>query len=451
MKLRTRLVAIFMATILLIIGMSIVLVSTEYNNSVQQLDAQLLTLENQAAKVLKQNASAATGKLPAFPSNFYIGTLSQPGQLTTVIGGNEVGIPDVTGLDFGRSGVHYSTVPLEGSSAGQMRIRVLTKDRQTAVLGLPLQSVNQITQQLALNAGLATVAISLLLGTALMWVNKLSIRPIGVVTRVAQRINNGGMDSRVPQLPSSSEAHELATALNLLLDESQRSQQRLRQFVSDAAHELRTPLTVIGGYSQLIANGQVRTETESLDAVARIRSESSRMSRLVNDLLTLATVDSGPTLSKKRVNISKIAETVVGDLRVVESRSQIDIVAPKEIWANVDPDLMTQWFVIVLTNAIEFCPTKPITVSIAIANNCLSLSVRDQGPGVPNEYVATMFDRFVRAERLNPAQSKGGFGLGLSIARAIIDAHSGLIGVRTNSDVREESFTEIWATVPLVV
>jgi two-component system OmpR family sensor kinase len=177
------------------------------------------------------------------------------------------------------------------------------------------------------------------------------------------------------------------------------SEDRLRQFLADASHELRTPLASIRGYAELFRMGASSDRRGTELAMKRIEEESKRMGVLVEDLLTLARLDETPALHRQSVDLSALAEDAV--LRQVLSN--------------------------LMRNALVHTPAgSAIEVSITDDDALATIRVRDHGPGLPEADRAQLFNRFWRAEH-GRERGKAGAGLGLAIAREIVEAHEGQI------------------------
>lgn len=342
----------------------------------------------------------------------------------------------------------FLTVATADSSGqtGTMRVGLFIQEQKILVVGISLDGVTAGSIQLATNAFIAWLIITAALFIAYLWVNRLGLRPIRKITDVAQLINEGDKTQRAPEFPSKTEAQDLGIAVNELLDENQRVENKLRQFVSDAAHELRTPLTAITGYSSLYAKGSLTTKADISDAMRRINDESSRMTRLVNDLLLLTTIDQKAEPATSAVDVIPLIEDVLSDMRVIDSQRDFVLSGAEKAPALVSSDLFTQLLVILLTNAQEHGPANtPINVSVATDQN-VRVSVRDEGPGIPVAQQARIFERFAR---VNDSRVTGkGTGLGLAIAKAIVEKIGGSIRVTSQTASSGETFTSFTVELP---
>ena len=196
-----------------------------------------------------------------------------------------------------------------------------------------------------------------------------------------------------------------------------RSEQQVRQFVADASHELRTPLATIAGYTELAR----RQPTAAATALAKVESESARMTSLVEDLLLLARLDSGRPLADEPVDLTKLLLEAVADARVLAPDHTWRLVLPDEpVELRGDEQRLHQVATNLLTNARKHTPAGT-TVTITARPD--GFEVHDDGPGFPAELVEHAFERFVRADEART--SSGGAGLGLALVDAIVSAHGG--------------------------
>jgi signal transduction histidine kinase len=203
-----------------------------------------------------------------------------------------------------------------------------------------------------------------------------------------------------------------------------------RRFVADASHELRTPLTTIRGNAGLLAQGPPLTDEVRVAAARDIASESERMSRMVEHLLTLAQADAGQHLELARVALRPLIESVCRQAQAAHPDRRIRSAGLTDASVNGDQDALTQLLWILVDNAVKF--TKPdgcIEVGLQRHESTALLTVADDGAGIPPADLERIFERFYQA---NGARSNRGAGLGLSIARWIVLEHSGTITAQNN-------------------
>ena len=213
-----------------------------------------------------------------------------------------------------------------------------------------------------------------------------------------------------------------------------RALEQLRRFVSDASHELRTPLASVRGYAELYRMGALTKKKDLADAMARIESEATRMTDLVENLLALARIDEQAEISKTEVDLVPLVKEAGKDISV--NHAGVKVLAidfgnqPIAAFpAKVDASSMRQVIINLLANAARFTPKgKPITVAFAQQSDKSVIEVRDHGPGIPENLRDKVFERFYRADNSRNRET-GGSGLGLAIVKAIIERHGGTIKV----------------------
>jgi PAS domain S-box-containing protein len=209
-------------------------------------------------------------------------------------------------------------------------------------------------------------------------------------------------------------------------------------FVSNVSHELRTPLTAIKGSVDNMLDGITGDLNEKQSRyLTRIKSNSDRLTRLINDLLDLSRIEAGINLKPKNLPLATVAREVVETLRPVaaEKLITIEVASPdNSLTAWADPDRISQVLMNLLGNAIKFTPTHG-TVTLSLeknGNEWVKVSVADSGPGIPSEEANRIFDKFYQIS--HPERRKAmGTGLGLPIAKALVEMHGGKIWVESES------------------
>lgn len=270
---------------------------------------------------------------------------------------------------------------------------------------------------------------------------KYTLKPLYHMTAEVEQINVGQLDKRLPVENKQLEIDSLASAFNNMLERLETSfkqeqiiKEKMRQFVSDASHELRTPLTSIHGFVEVLLRGAAKSEEQLNSSLKTILIESERLTKLVNDLLTLTRLDQHAVQEMKLDNISEIIEEVLPQLNVLSGERKIELQLTDNIFAYVNRDQIKQVILNLVQNAIRHTDEKSGVISISTAYSKESsrdfavIKVADNGTGISNENLNKIFDRFFRSEE-HRARKYGGYGLGLSIVKAIVDAHEGKIEV----------------------
>ncbi len=278
-----------------------------------------------------------------------------------------------------------------------------------------------------------------------------ALRPLKIVADTADSIaRTHDLKRRLPPGSRKDEIGLLSTSFNRMLEQLEASNQRLaaaleaqRRFVADASHELRTPLTTIRGNAGLLAHGPDVTDDIRAAAARDIAAESERMSRLVEHLLTLAQADAGQHLVLAPVALRPLIESVCRQAQAMHPNRTFRSVGLTDATVPADEDAMTQLLWILVDNAVKFTRLGGcVELGLRQQDSVALLTVADDGTGIPPGDLARIFERFYQASE---ARTNKGAGLGLSIARWIVEEHHGTVMAR-NNDGPGATFT---VTVPL--
>jgi two-component system OmpR family sensor kinase len=343
---------------------------------------------------------------------------------------------------------------LQSASNGESWTDIVTTDdgrlfvfNQPIVLRGQLVGVMQLARSLAeQDESLETLRNALLIGSVFVvilafiigWVlSGAALRPIQRITDTAQIIGaQRDFDRRVDYRGPPDEVGQLATTFNGMLNELQgayrqteQTLQQQRRFVADASHELRTPLTTIRGNLGLLRRRPPIAEEDQLAALSDMTDETDRLIRLTNDLLVLARSDAGRSLRHEPVPIAPLVDDVCRQAKLLGERRAIECEAVPEVSVRGDQDAIKQVLLILLDNALKFTPEGgTITLGAACADRVAAIRIRDTGPGIPPETLPHIFERFYRSDE---ARTGAGAGLGLAIAKELIEAQQGQIAVES--------------------
>lgn len=220
---------------------------------------------------------------------------------------------------------------------------------------------------------------------------------------------------------------------------------RQKQFIADASHELKTPLTVINtNVDVLLSNKDESVENQS-KWLFYIKTEIDRMSKLINDLLYLARLDNSIAPIYSTFDFSKVVENVILTMEalIFENNITFDYYVEPSIMVQGCKEQMDQVVMILLDNAVKYSGSKgKVNLSLKKSNNYAVLSVTNTGEGIPSQCIEKIFDRFYRGDK-SRARSSGGYGLGLSIAKAIVEQHGGKIGAKSSAKEHTTFFVEL--------
>lgn len=266
-----------------------------------------------------------------------------------------------------------------------------------------------------------------------------ALRPLKSVVETADSIaRTRDLKRRLPPAKRRDEIGLLSESFNGMLDQVEAANQQLtvaleaqRRFVADASHELRTPLTTIRGNADLLTQGLALPDDVRAAAAHDIASESERMSRLVEHLLTLAQADAGQHLELAPISLRPLLDSVCRQAQAIHEDRRFHNVGLTDATIAGDADAVVQLLWILVDNAVKF--TKPggfVELGLRQLDSKALITVADDGAGIPPDDLERIFERFYQA---NLARSNKGAGLGLSIARWIVDEHHGTISVRNNT------------------
>lgn len=309
-----------------------------------------------------------------------------------------------------------------------------------AILGRTLTSANNTLSQERLVFGLgAAVALLLSALIALPLINR-ALRPLRRVATIAEEIAAGDVEKRanLPHVPD--ETGRLGKAFDLMVDRLQAaltdattSEERMRHFLADASHELRTPLTVLRGTSQVLLR-QNAPDPEALRAGLKdIHEEAVRLSRLVDNLLTLTRLDEGQVLDPQPVHLRSFLDDFVDRYGGAwpERTFEVRDADLNGATAYVDPEALRRVLTNLVENAARYsAPAGQITLEGSMSGTSVTLAVIDRGPGLAPQDAERVFERFYRVSKSRSRRS-GGTGLGLAIVAALVEQSGGDVHLET--------------------
>ncbi len=291
--------------------------------------------------------------------------------------------------------------------------------------------------------GLIAIAIAVIVT---FFLSRRILHPVKVLSNAARRIGGGNFSERI-HIKEKSELGELATAFNNMASDLERSEKLHRDLIADTAHEIRTPLSNIRGYLEAIRDDVVKPDKSTIDS---LYEEVTLLSRLVNDLQDLALADAGQLkLVRQPEQIGELINQAILVIRakaVTKGITLDTLEISKELpLCDIDSYRISQVLNNLLDNAIAHTSSGgSIEVSAAQSGNWVDIKVKDSGEGIPPDELRNIFERFYRVDK-SRARSTGGHGLGLTIAKRIVEAHGGTI--TATSTVGEGS--QFTFTVPI--
>ncbi len=302
---------------------------------------------------------------------------------------------------------------MQGNGTGRVIVSGLFQSFQA--------SFNEALLLALLAAGVVAILVSLLLSRGV-------ISPVRVLTAASQRIADGHYSERVKPT-GSDELGQLAHSFNLMTEKIEQVEAMRRQLIGDVSHELRTPLTAIKGSMEGLMDGVLPA---TLETYQQIHQEADRLARLVDDLQELSRVEAGAyPLDIRPVVVPKLVQTTLkrfsaqAQAKRIELRSDSPADIPPVL---ADQDRINQVLTNLVGNALQYTPEGgQVTILSTRHGDEIHISVVDTGIGIPAEHLSHLFTRFYRVDKSRSRQAGGGSGIGLTIARHLVEAHGGRI------------------------
>jgi heavy metal sensor kinase len=288
---------------------------------------------------------------------------------------------------------------------------------------------------------LIAAPIALLLASLLgYWLARSALRPVEAMRAEAAAISGSEPGRRLPAGEARDEISRLSGTLNEMLERLERAIERERSFVADASHELRTPLALLKAELEL-ALRKPRSEAELRDAIRSATAETDRLARLAEDLLVLAQADDGRLpLRREAVRTGDVIGAVrdAFTLRADAAGRSIEPVGTDGIVLNADRLRLEQAIGNLVDNALRY-GAGTVRLEAVQRGGRVELHVRDEGPGLPPEFLPHAFERFTRGDE---ARTRGGTGLGLALVAAIAEAHGG------TAHAGGDGGSDVWLSIP---
>ena len=436
MSLRSRLIAAFVGVFVLLGVSSVVVTLLQRSYLMGQVDQQLTNLTPAAGAVISRLANnaarpSAQSSLQSEFSEFYIGRVAPDGRMQTFVA--PVSDPELV-PELPTVPVYGTPLTVRTSGGSVNRVRIIEtrlNDGSISIFGVSMSATEAAIRRLIITEGIASLIVLSVMGLVVFWVVRLGIRPIRRMTEAADAISAGSIDTRVDVPADGTEAARLGHALNTMIDTTQATETRLRQFVSDASHELRTPLTTLRGYTALYEAGGFERKEDLDDAMRRMGNEAARMGRIVDDLLLLAKLDEHGAPAPEPVELGGVLRDLASDITVVQPGRPVSVECPEPVIALIDRDHLTQTITAFTTNALRYTDaTAEIILRASVSKGRARVEVSDRGPGIVEADLPRLFDRFYRADS-GRSRAAGGNGLGLAIVASIISSNHGTYGVNS--------------------
>ncbi len=396
-------------------------------------------LDTEAVAALRTARLAIAGRLPSVPEGTMLVRRFADGAVTIEGTSLDVLPPEFTdgAPHWGVVTVHvYASVP--HPDGGTLTVVAPSPSRgflgrMSATLGF-LQSVWwQLLAAAAISAGIALLMAR--------WLARGMTQPLRDMAHAARRMERGDYSTRV-HTRSRDEVGQLTEAFNTMSAELEGVERLRRDLVANVSHELKTPITAIRAHLENLLDGVERPDPETLQVML---TQSERLGRLVDQLLDLSRLESGDVpLDRQPVSLGPLVSQVLTEIDV--ARADRGVSVSSEVPENLPPALadrerVHQVLFNLVDNAVRYTPSGgAVTVSAHRHNGSVEIEVQDTGVGIPAEHLPRLFERFYRVDTSRSRDDDGGTGIGLAIARSVVEAHGGQIHAQSEPG-RGSTFT----------
>lgn len=337
--------------------------------------------------------------------------------------------------------IFYTTTSRNGNSDDERRnaVRRVNVSAQTSYFVAVSQPLEPVEEELELLQNIFFVAVPftiILAGVGGWFLARRGLAPVVVMLDRARRISAENLEQRLPVVNPRDELGRLAGTFNELLARLDAAFAQQRQFVADASHELRTPLYVIHTTAEVTLEKTHRDEAEYREAIGIMDEQTRRLTRIVEDMFTLARADAGSRpLQQSDFYLDELLEETIRAAGVLTTRKNIamNVAAFTEAPFRGDEGLLRQMFLNLLGNAVKHTQSGGcVGVKLENKSSGYFITITDTGNGIPAEAQPHIFKRFYRANesRSHAETSDGGAGLGLAIAKWVSEAHDGTLELR---------------------
>jgi heavy metal sensor kinase len=294
-----------------------------------------------------------------------------------------------------------------------------------------LRTINETVEDLRDELFLGIPILLLFAGFGGYFLANRALSPIQQITNAAQEITVQDLSRRLAYQGPADEVGLLAQTFDQMLERLQSSFERERRFTGDAAHELRTPLTVLKGQIEVTLNRQ-RNPAEYEKKLQELSAQVERLIRLSNGLLFLSRSDQHQlSFIPENVNLGALLEVLIEQIQPLASERELKtkINIPEGLCVYGDSDHLIRLFMNLLENALKYAPAGgEITITAVKKPTTTQIMIHNTGPGIPEEHLKHLFERFYRVDADRSSQT-GGSGLGLAISREIVRLHRGEIDI----------------------
>ncbi len=402
------------SVIVFAVGLTVVLVyfllALALRNSFRDADLVDLLRLAQARSATLDSAAPEGTSLARLQDDAFVWVGPRLGEPTRFAGGVHVGVAN---------GVEYAAVPLRVGDGGML---YAVREEPRFVVA-STRFLFRFWWQL-LGAGVVAAGLALIVAR---WLARGMTQPLRDMARAARQMERGDYRQRVVTA-SRDEVGQLAVAFNRMSSELESLEQVRRDLMANVSHELKTPISALRAHLENLLDGVERPEPRTLQVML---AQSERLGRLVDQLLELSRLESGEIpLHREPVRLRPLVARVLSEIDVTRQRHDVELAqeVPEDLPpVFADAERVHQVLFNLLDNAVRFTPAGGrISVSASGHNGSVDVAVRDTGPGIAPEHLPRVFERFYRVDT-SRSRDEGGTGIGLAIARSVVEAHGGRI------------------------
>jgi heavy metal sensor kinase len=328
----------------------------------------------------------------------------------------------------------YESLTVQGTPVRFATGRVTVNGQAyTIQVAAPLSEFNEALERFRLMLWLSTPVLLIGAGLGGYLISRRALKPVDQITTAAESISFNNLSGRLEVPKTTDELQRLSETLNRMLARLDTSVQRMSQLTADASHELRAPVSLIRTTAELALQGG-RSTSEYREDMVQILAEAERTTRLIDSLLLLARADAGEGgLQHEPINVATSLREAIGQGRSFAAEKTVELTADLHSSPVVrgDGEALRRLFFILIDNAVKYTPEGgAVNLRLEAGREDAIVKVTDSGIGIAESDLPHVFDRFWRADKVR-SRGMGGAGLGLSIARWIVDQHQGSIEVES--------------------
>ncbi|WP_409289897.1 sensor histidine kinase [Peribacillus sp. SCS-37] len=381
---------------------------------------------------IRQPSSAIEGRMRNYLSDYsYIRIMEPENKIKLEVTNDKLALQKVAGKYTRNKQAQTRVISAESGEEQILIVRVpFQKGNESLEIGerlLGFEARIEMLRGILIASTIAAAILSLLGGR---WLANIIMRPISTMIKTMEEIETSG----VPQpvfVPNrvKDELHIMAQTFNRMIRRIQESLTKQSQFVSDASHELKTPLTIIKSYANLLRRHGLDNKELTDEAITAIHSEATRIQKMTETFLELASLEKENVLEIEKVNIVSLCQETLIQLKQVYKRVITLYYDESSIMVSADELKIKQVIIIILDNAIKYSQDN-IVVRLDRFEEYAKVKITDYGIGIPEEDIDNIFERFYRVDKARNRET-GGSGLGLYIAKGIMKLHRGEIKIKS--------------------